>query len=109
MKKLFLLCACLLVLATPLRAAVAPPEIVVVRVYEATDKVMLIITRGEGKSEKVEFDRGNSDKNLVQSSEGYYRVFQQLYQQGYTLQSTFSTPRDPYSGYTTLLFAKPGS
>jgi hypothetical protein len=107
MKKLLLLCACLWVLAAPLQAAVAPPEIVVVRVYEGIGKVTIIITRGEGKSEKVEFDRGTSDKNLIQSSEGYYRVFQQLYQQGYTLQSTFSAPRDPDDGFITLLFTKP--
>jgi hypothetical protein len=106
MKKLLLLCAYLLALTTPLRAAVAPPEIVVVRVYEGIGKVTLIITHGEGKSEKVEFGKGATDKNLTQRNEGYYWIFQHLYQQGYVLQSTFSAPRSPEAGSTTLLITK---
>ena len=64
----------------PLRAApVAPPQVAVVRIYEGMGSIVAIITRGEGKSERVEFERGNSDKRLTTSSEGYYKVFQQLY------------------------------
>lgn len=105
MKKLVLLCACLLALAAPLRAAVAPPEIVVVRIYEGSHTV-IIITRGEGKSEKVEIANGITDKKLIQASEGYYKVLEQLYQEGYAVQSTFSTLYDTNRGCTTLLFAK---
>jgi len=105
MKKLFLLCACLLILAAPLRAVVAPPEIIVVRIYEGR-KTIIIITRGEGKSEKIEVENGLTDKKLMEASEGYYKVFERLYQEGYTVQSTFSTVYDASLGFTTVLFAK---
>jgi opacity protein-like surface antigen len=105
MKKLLLLCACLLALSAPLRAAVAPPEIIIVRIYEG-NSTTIIITRGEGKSEKIEIENGMSDKKLIQASEGYYKVIERLYQEGYTVQSTFSTVYDANSGFTTVLFAK---
>jgi len=105
MKKLFFLCACLLALATQPCAAAAPPEIVVVRIYEGSHTV-IIITRGEGKSEKIEVDNGITDKKLIQANEGYYKVLERLYQEGYTVQSTFSTLYDTNRGFTTLLFAK---
>ena len=105
MKKLLLLCACLLALAGPLRAAIAPPDIIVVRIYEGR-KTTIIITRGEGKSEKVEVENGFTDKRLVEANEGYYKVFERLYQEGYTVQSTFSTVYDASSSFTTVLFAK---
>jgi len=105
MKKLFLLCACLLALAAPLRAVAAPPDIVVVRIYEGAHTT-IIITRGEGKSEKVEIENGISDKKLIQANEGYYKVLEQLYREGYTVQSTFATVYDSNRGFTTLLFAK---
>ncbi|AMR28939.1 hypothetical protein A0257_18755 [Hymenobacter psoromatis] len=106
MKNILLLCACLWALATPLRVVAGPPaDIVVVRIVEGRS-VTAIITRGDGKSEKVEFDRGASDENLTQSSEGYYKLFHQLYQEGYSLQSTFSTSNNLGSGFITLLFVK---
>jgi hypothetical protein len=105
MKKLLLRCACLLALATPLRALAAPPEIVVVRIYEGTHTTV-IITRGEGKSEKVEIENGLSDKKLTQASEGYYKLFERLYGEGYTLQSTMSTTFSATISFTTLLFVK---
>jgi hypothetical protein len=106
MKKLLLLCACLLALASPLRAAVAPPDLVVVRIYESIGTITAILTRGEGKSEKIEFDKGTTDKHLTASSEGYYKLFQQLYREGYTLQTSFGMARSADSGFTTLLFVK---
>ena len=105
MKKQLLLCACLLALAAPLRAAVAPPDIVVVRIYEGAHTT-IIITRGEGKSEKIEVENGIRDERLIQANEGYYKVFERLYQEGYTVQSTFTTVYDANRGFTTLLFAK---
>lgn len=105
MKKLFLLCACLLALVTQPCAAAVPPEIVVVRIYEGIHTV-IIITRGEGKSEKIEVENGTTDKRLIQANEGYYKVLEQLYQEGYTVQSTFSTLYNTNVGFTTLLFAK---
>lgn len=103
MRKLLFLSACLLALAArPVMAQTASPEIVVVRVYEYPTKVHLVLTRGEGKSEVVEFDSGASDKRLSTSGEGYYKVVNKLYQEGYALHSTFSGAQ----GYTTLLFVK---
>ncbi|MGI4762700.1 MAG: hypothetical protein ACRYF0_18465 [Janthinobacterium lividum] len=101
MKKLLLLCACLLALASPLRAAAAPPKIIVVRIIEYSQVSSVVITRGEGKSEKVEFSRKATEVN-----EGYYKLFAKLYQQGYKLQSTFSAPMGTEGGNTTLLFVK---
>jgi hypothetical protein len=106
MKKLLLLAACLWLLATPLRAAAGPPAIIVVRIYESLVKVTAIVTRAEGKSEQIEFAKGPFDKRLIQSSEGYYKLFQSLYQEGYSLQSTFTAPRGEDTSYTTLLFVK---
>jgi hypothetical protein len=106
MKKLLFLAACLWLLAAPLRAAAGPPAVAVVRIYESVIKVTAIITRAEGKSEQVEFAKGPFDKRLIESSEGYYKLFQSLYQEGYSLQSTFTTPRSEDNSYTTLLFVK---
>ena len=103
MKKLLLLCACLLALASPLRALAGPPAIVLVRILDNGPSIKVIITRGEGKSEQVEFDGGPSDKKLPLASEGYYKVIHKLYQEGYTLQSTFNSTQ---GAYTTLLFVK---
>ncbi len=105
MKKLVLFCACLLALAAPLRAAVAPPQIAVVRIYEGS-RTTIIITRGEGKSEKVEIDNGVTDKKLTQGSEGYYKLFERLYGEGYTLQNSFITTFSTNISFTTLLFVK---
>ncbi|MGI4875678.1 MAG: hypothetical protein ACRYFX_31360 [Janthinobacterium lividum] len=106
MKKLLLLCACLWALALPFRAVAAgPPDIVVVRISDGIGgTITAIITRGEGKSERVTFDSSRGDKGLIAASEGYYKLVHQLYQEGYTLQSTFSS-----SGafVVTLLFVKP--
>ena len=104
MKKLLLLCACLLALASPLRALADPPDIVVVRIKDGVSgSITAIITRGEGKSETVTFDAGGSEKGLATASEGYYKLFHSLYQSGYTLQSTFSSGG---GFFTTLLFTK---
>lgn len=92
-------------LAQPLRAVAGPPDIVVVRIYEGAN-VTAIITRGAGKSEKVEFPAGVSAKNLTRTSEGYYQLFEKLYQEGYTLQSTMPTANSPASSFLTLLFVR---
>jgi hypothetical protein len=105
MKKLVLLCAGLWALATLPSAATTPPDLVVVRIYEGVHTT-IIITRGEGKSEKIELENGTTDKRLTQANEGYYKVFERLYQEGYAVQSTFSTVYDASRGFTTLLFVK---
>ncbi|MGI4834838.1 MAG: hypothetical protein ACRYFK_15390 [Janthinobacterium lividum] len=103
MKKLLFLGALLLALACRAQAQTAPADIVVVRIFDSGASINAIITRGEGKNEKVAFDSGGFDKRLQASSEGYYTLFQKLYQEGYTLQSTFGPGNN---GLTTLLFIK---
>lgn len=105
MKNLLFLCVCLWALATPLRAVAGPPDIIVVRIYEGNN-ITAFITRGAGKTEKVSFGNGTTDENMTLASEGYYQLFQRLYQEGYTLQSTITAPRSAYNAYHTLLFVK---
>jgi hypothetical protein len=105
MRNLLFLSLCLWALAQPLRAVAGPPDIVVVRIYEGAT-VTAIITRGAGKSEKVEFPAGVSDKNLTRTSEGYYLLFEKLYQEGYALQSTMPTANSPATSFLTLLFVR---
>lgn len=102
MKNLLFLCACLWALATPLRAVAGPPDIIVVRIYEG-NSITAFITRGAGKTEKVSFENGITDENMTLASEAYYKLLQRLYQEGYTLQSTFSPGT---VGTITLLFIK---
>ncbi len=106
MKKLLLLGACLWALAAPLGVAATPPNIVVVRIYEG-GHTTIVITRGEGKSEKIEIDNGITDKKLIQANEGYYKVFERLYQEGFTVQSTFATVYNSGISFTTILLTKP--
>ena len=103
MKKLLLSSACLLALAVqPAAAQTQGPELVVVRIYDGGGSGKFIITRGEAKSEQVEFQGGVTDKRQNTSSEAYYKMFSQLYREGYTLKSTFTSP----VSLTTLLFVK---
>ncbi|MET4073429.1 hypothetical protein [Hymenobacter sp. UYCo722] len=107
MKKLFLLLACLLaLLATPVKASAGDPDIVLVRVYENYTSVSMSITRGPGKSEYLEFINGISEKRLPASGEGYYKALFKLYQEGYSLQSTFTTQISTGSSLTTLVLVK---
>ena len=103
MKKLIFLSACLLALAARPAAAQTPtPDIVVVREYDSGSSVNLTVTRGEGKTEKVEFASGGTDKKLTAAGEGYYKVLAALYREGFVLQSTFSS----HTGLTTLVLSK---
>ncbi|QKG57294.1 hypothetical protein GKZ68_12090 [Hymenobacter sp. BRD128] len=109
MKKLLLLCACLLALASPLRAQTAPPaDIVVVRIQDYRTSAVLFITRGEGKTERVAIDsKGLSlDKNMTAVSEGYFKVIENLYREGYALQNSSSISFQGDGGVTTYLFIK---
>ena len=113
MKNILFLCACLLALAAPLRAAVAPPaDIVVVQVFcEFGRPINAVITRG-GASEVVDlkYKRPATDRRAmeesIQSNETYYKLCQQFYQEGYILQSTMSVPVNSTSSYNTLFFVK---
>ena len=103
MKKLILMGACLLAFsACPAQTVKAEPDIVVVRVSDGAN-VNVTITRGESKTEYLEFKNGAFEKGLTASGQGYYKLFYKLYQEGYALQSTFSGVQ---VGFTTLLFVK---
>lgn len=106
MKKLLLTGACLWALATLPSVAATPPDIAVVRIYEG-GHTTIVITRGEDKSEKIELDNGLTDKKLIQANEGYYKVFERLYQEGFTVQSTFTTMYSASVSFTTILLTKP--
>ncbi|WP_223648566.1 hypothetical protein [Hymenobacter psoromatis] len=102
MKNLLFLCACLWALAMPLRAVAGPPDIIVVQISLFAGDYNAIITRGKGKSETIALNNGGSKKDQIQCNEEYYQLFQQLYQEGYILQSTFTNR----TADTTLLFVK---
>ncbi|MBO2010886.1 hypothetical protein [Hymenobacter negativus] len=107
MKKLFWLGACLLALSVhPVKAQATNPEIAVVRVYEYETWVELVIVRGPDQSEILKFDSGTTEKSLTKSGKGYYNALFKLYQEGYSLQSTFTATPTAAGSFTTLLFVK---
>ena len=107
MKKLLLLCACLLALSVnPVLSHAGDPQMVVVRLHEYDTSVHLAITHGDGQTEFLKFDSGITEKRLMASAEGYHRVLLKLYQEGYVLQSTFSAAPTASGTFTTLLFVK---
>lgn len=106
MKKLLFLGACLVVLSSqPVMAQTGGPDIVIVRLAEGAGTIHAVITRGEGKSEEIEFPNGSKNKGLIASSEGYYKMINKLYQEGYVLKSTFSSSNINAENMT-LLFVK---
>ncbi|RZK32819.1 MAG: hypothetical protein EOO63_00075 [Hymenobacter sp.] len=105
MKKILFLGACLVALASqPVIAQTGAADVVVVRVNDGAGSTgHLLIVRGEGKREDVEFSAGVSPNHLGTSGEVMQRVFAKLYQEGYTLKSTFGGSQ----GYvSTLIFVK---
>jgi hypothetical protein len=94
MKKLLALGACLVALSIrPAAAQTGGSDIVMVRLYEQSGMVHAVIVRGEGKTEEMDFRNGYNGKAFIASGEGYYKMLAPLYREGYTVQSTFSTPR----------------
>ena len=105
--KTFLLSICLLLFSgQSLRAQAAPPEIVIVRIIEYSGTVDVVITRGPGKSEYLEFNSGPFKKQMITASEKYFDFLSKLYQEGYVLQSTFTSTSGSNSSTTTLVLAK---
>jgi hypothetical protein len=102
------LCACLWALAGPAQAQAGPPDIVVVRVRDYKTSAYIYITRGEGKTEKIEADaKGLSlDKGMTAVSEGYYKVISKLYEEGYTLQNSGGVSDPSTGGILTYIFVK---
>lgn len=110
MRKLVFLIGCLLVLATCPAWAQAEPQVIVVRTVETVTKVRLIIARGSGEPEVMEFENGSLDKRAIPAAVGYQRVIATLYAQGYVLQSTVGGSgkggMDNTATYSTLIFVK---
>jgi hypothetical protein len=106
MKKLIFLCACLLaLLATPMVSYAADPVVLVVRVYDSGSRVHLVISGVNEKSETHEFDSGTNNKSLAAAGREYQKLLTRIYQDGYSLKSTFSTTVDA-GNVTTLIFVK---
>jgi hypothetical protein len=100
-EKLPLISACLLALGcSPVMAQTSKLAIVVARLYDSGASVQLVITYGPGKTGKLVFKSGGSEARLT---EAYQQMIAKLYQQGYTLKSTFSNGN---SGIGTLIFVK---
>jgi hypothetical protein len=103
MQKLLFLGSCLVALASqPVMAQTGEADVVVVRVYDAGANVELAISRGKGQVEMIKFSSGVSDKHLKEAAEGYQQALAKLYQEGYSLKSTFTTSEN----LSTLVFVK---
>jgi len=100
MKKIFFLGARLVALASsPVLAQATGADVVLVRSYHVgTPKLYSTIVRGAAKPEEQQMK--GSDAEEIQVCQ---QVIAKLYQEGYTLKSTFSTGRD---GADNLLFVK---
>ena len=103
MKKIISLVACLLALASsPALAQAGGPAVVVVQLYySGIGTGHVAVTRGEGKTEDIEYKVVSIKQHVA--AETYQRVFAQLYQEGYALKSTFSPGDD---SVVTLVFDK---
>lgn len=103
MKKFLFLGAYLMALASqPVRAQTGGSNVVVVRVHDNGVSIELLISRGKGNSELIKFSSGRSSKNLQEAAEGYQQTLAKLYQEGYSLKSTFTSAES----LSTLVFVK---
>ena len=104
MKKLLFLGACLLALSSsPVRAQTGGSDVVVVRLVDGLPSSQLVIVRGPGQNEQLELPAGIGTKNLISSGEVLQQAVAKLYQEGYTLKSTFSSKG---GSAATLIFTK---
>jgi basic membrane lipoprotein Med (substrate-binding protein (PBP1-ABC) superfamily) len=103
MKKLIFFAACLVALTSqPAIAQTGGADVVVVvQTYPIAGGTRVLVSRSAGNTEQIDFKSGG--KNQAQESEGYQQVFTKLYQEGYTLTSTFSPGSMMAS---TLVFTK---
>ncbi len=107
MKKLLFLGACLVALASqPVMAQAGGSEVAVVRITEYVTTIHVSVTRAEGKSEQWKFDSGDRGKRLDASGQGYQKLLADLYQQGFHLQSTFSSETSPGVNRVTMVLVK---
>jgi hypothetical protein len=103
MKKLLFLGACLVALASqPAAAQTGGADVIVVRVYDNISGKFVIAHAG-GKTEELSFNPSYSSKGLAESGSQLQQAIASLYQQGYTLKSTFSGNSGVVA---TLIFVK---
>jgi hypothetical protein len=106
MKKLLFLSACVGALLTePVLARVSEPEIIIVKVLESRLATRIVIARSWGIPEEVEITpglTGNEATVEVEAAKKMQQVLAKLYQQGYSIKSTFSGER----GLSTLVLVK---
>lgn len=105
MKKLFFIGACLVALASqPVLAQTGGADVVVVQLKESvTGTMRVVIAYPGGKMEEQEFKAGYTDKAQNEAATEYQKLITKLYQQGYTLKSTFGPG---HSLLQTLVFIK---
>jgi hypothetical protein len=103
MKKLIFLGACLVALTSqPVLAQTDGADVVViVQTYPIAGGTRVLVSRSAGNTEQIDFKSGG--KNQAQEAEGYQQLFAKLYQEGYSLTSTFSPGSMAAS---TLVFTK---
>jgi hypothetical protein len=104
MKKIFFIGACFVTLSSaPVMAQTSGSDVVVVRLADGTNASQLIIVRGPGKNEQIDLLTSTNTKGLISSGEAIQQAIAKLYQEGYSLKSTFGG----YQGYvSTLIFVK---
>lgn len=112
MKKLFFLLSCLLALGSTPVWAQTTPEVVVVRVVEDISEIRLMVARNGGPENLIKLRAGDNEKDMRSASMGVQKIVQQLYQEGYTLQSTFGggnagSGASQYSASTLIFIKKP--
>ncbi|MFD2718313.1 hypothetical protein ACFST9_06280 [Hymenobacter monticola] len=115
MKKLLILSACLLALwASPMPALAGEPSVVVVRIVDGGGQVFVTLAGPHGRKEEFTFKK-ESDKAdgalfgaMHAATQGYQRVLEKLYREGYELKSTVPSSATATNPFTTLVFVKPG-
>jgi opacity protein-like surface antigen len=110
MKKLLLLGACLVALASSPAMAQATTQaevdVTVVRVTANYARTRVTVTRPGGKDELLEFENDNQSEKRQPVGGGFQQLVAGLYQQGYQLASTFDTQMGPGSSAAILLFVR---
>lgn len=106
MKKLLFLGTCLVVLASqPIMAQTGKPDVIVMSVrVGGLGKTRVVLAYSGGKTEeKLIKNASSSDKAQDEATTAYQVIIAELYQQGYSLKSTFSEFQGAVS---TLVFVK---
>ena len=80
---------------SPVAAQTKRSEVVVVQTIETGGEVRVVIAYGSDKTEVVTFkdyfSKDASQKGPGAGAVGYQKVFAKLYQEGYSVKSTFAT------------------